>query len=83
MAEGEMIFRNFHEKKEGKNPSVTAWKTQISKASGLSIYLFLLSSPHRFCLRRDKILGEQQIPRAFAVAIPVGPKTGVGAQEGR
>lgn len=33
---------------------------------------------HHFCLRRDKILREQQIPRAFAVAIPAGPKTGVG-----
>lgn len=51
------------------------------------VYLSLHLPPHfhppHFCLRRDKILGEQQIPRAFAVAIPAEPKTGVGAQEGR
>lgn len=32
-----------------------------------------------FCLRRGKILQQRQIPGAFAVAIPAGPKTGVGA----
>lgn len=67
-----------------KNPSAPFVETSNIQSSSFSFSPSLPSlrihPPFtHFCLRRGKILQQRQIPGAFAVAIPAGPKTGVGA----